>query len=83
MVPRRAPDSELRPRKSLTEAEDRLASGRCPRSSLPDVPHMLRHSTGTSSPTTGMTPERSNTTFMHTVRLTEMAPGRFKNFWND
>ena len=51
----------------------------------PDPPHMLRHSTGNKLANDGHDNPGATThgspNIMHTVRYTEMAPNRLKNFW--
>ena len=55
---------------------------------FPVHPHMLRHACGYKLANDGQD-TRSIQHYMghkniqHTVRYTELAPGRFKNFWND
>ena len=50
-------------------------------------PHMLRHACGFKLANDGATPGRSRAisaqNIQHTVRYTELAPARFKNFWRD
>jgi integrase len=51
-------------------------------------PHMLRHSTGyklanDGHDTRALQHYMGDKNIMHTVRYTEMAPDRFKNFWKD
>jgi type 1 fimbriae regulatory protein FimE len=50
-------------------------------------PHMLRHACGYALANAGQTRGRckhgSATRNQHTVRYTELAPDRFKNFWRD
>ncbi len=51
-------------------------------------PHMLRHSTGYNQlndghDTRSLQHYMGHKNIMHTVRYTEMAPDRFKNFWRD
>jgi site-specific recombinase XerD len=55
---------------------------------FPIHPHMLRHSTGyklanDGHDTRALQHYMGHKNIMHTVRYTEMAPDRFKNFWND
>ena len=54
---------------------------------FPIHPHMLRHACGLSSPTMATTRGRCSTTsaqdIQHTVKYTEMALDRFKDFWRD
>ncbi len=50
--------------------------------------HMLRHSNGyklanDGHDTRGLQHYMGHKNIMHTVRYTEMAPDRFKNFWSD
>lgn len=45
---------------------------------MPIHPHMLRHSTGFK-----LANERDTRSIQHTVRYTEIASIRFKEFWND
>jgi site-specific recombinase XerD len=49
-------------------------------------PHMLRHACGPRWPTRGTTrghskPYLGHKNIQHTVRYTELAPDRFKDFW--
>ena len=53
---------------------------------FPIHPHMLRHSTGyklanDGHDTRSLQHYMGHKNIMHTVRYTEMAPDRFKNFW--
>ena len=55
---------------------------------FPIHPHMLRHSTGyklanDGHDTRALQHYMGHKNIMHTVRYTEMAPDRFKNFWRD
>jgi integrase len=54
---------------------------------FPIHPHMLRHSTGYKLANDGHDTRAQHymghKNIMHTVRYTEMAPNRFKNFWKD
>jgi integrase len=55
---------------------------------FPSHPHMLRHSTGyklanDGHDTRSLQHYMGHKNIMHTVRYTEMAPDRFKNFWKD
>jgi site-specific recombinase XerD len=55
---------------------------------FPIHPHMLRHSTGyklanDGHDTRALQHYMGHKNIMHTVRYTEMAPDRFKNFWKD
>ena len=51
-------------------------------------PHMLRHATGyrlanDGQDTRALQHYLGHKNIMHTVRYTELSPGRFKNFWED
>jgi type 1 fimbriae regulatory protein FimE len=55
---------------------------------FPIHPHMLRHATGYKLANDGHDTRAiqhylGHRNITHTVRYTEMAPGRFKNFWRD
>jgi site-specific recombinase XerD len=55
---------------------------------FPIHPHMLRHSTGyklanDGRDTRALQHYMGHKNIMHTVRYTDMAPDRFKNFWQD
>jgi type 1 fimbriae regulatory protein FimE len=55
---------------------------------FPIHPHMLRHSTGyklanDGHDTRALQHYMGHKNIVHTVRYTEMAPDRFKNFWKD
>jgi type 1 fimbriae regulatory protein FimB/type 1 fimbriae regulatory protein FimE len=55
---------------------------------FPVHPHMLRHATGYKLANDGHDTRAiqhylGHRNITHTVRYTEMAPGRFKNFWRD
>ncbi len=55
---------------------------------FPIHPHMLRHATGYKLANDGHDTRAiqhylGHRNITHTVRYTEMAPGRFKNFWKD
>ena len=55
---------------------------------FPIHPHMLRHSTGyklanDGHDTRALQHYMGHKNIMHTVRYTDMAPDRFKNFWQD
>jgi site-specific recombinase XerD len=55
---------------------------------FPIHPQMLRHSTGyklanDGHDTRSLQHYMGHRNIMHTVRYTEMAPDRFKNFWKD
>ena len=62
--------------------------GKAPRLPFPIHPHMLRHSTGyklanDGHDTRALQHYMGHKNIMHTVRYTDMAPDRFKNFWKD
>jgi site-specific recombinase XerD len=51
-------------------------------------PHMLRHATGyyltgNGQDTRAIQAYMGHKNIQHTVRYTELAPGRFKDFWQD
>jgi len=55
---------------------------------MPIHPHMLRHSTGFKLANDGHDTRAiqlylGHKNIQHTVKYTELAPGRFKNFWTD
>lgn len=55
---------------------------------FPVHPHMLRHACGYKLANDGVDTRAlqhylGHTNIQHTVRYTELAPGRFKNFWQD
>ena len=55
---------------------------------FPVHPHMLRHATGYALANTGLDTRAlqhymGHNNILHTVKYTEMAPDRFKNFWKD
>jgi len=51
---------------------------------FPMHPHMLRHACGfTMHDTRALQHYLGHKNIQHTVRYTEMAPDRFKNFWRD
>jgi site-specific recombinase XerD len=63
-------------------------TGEAARLPFPVHPHMLRHSTGyklanDGHDTRALQHYMGHKNIMHTVRYTEMAPDRFKNFWRD
>jgi site-specific recombinase XerD len=63
-------------------------TGEAAKLSFPIHPHMLRHSTGyklanDGHDTRALQHYMGHKNIMHTVRYTEIAPNRFKNFWND
>ena len=62
--------------------------GKAARLPFPIHPHMLRHSTGyklanDGHDTRALQHYMGHKNIMHTVRYTDMAPDRFKNFWKD
>ena len=62
--------------------------GEAARLPFPIHPHMLRHSTGyklanDGHDTRALQHYMGHKNIMHTVRYTEMAPDRFKDFWKD
>ena len=63
-------------------------AGALARLPFPVHPHMLRHATGYKLANDGHDTRAiqhylGHRNITHTVRYTEMAPGRFKNFWRD
>jgi site-specific recombinase XerD len=57
-------------------------------SSLRPHPHMLRHACGfklanDGHDTRALQAYLGHKNIQHTVRYTELAPGRFRNFWRD
>jgi hypothetical protein len=63
-------------------------TGEAARLPFPIHPHMLRHSTGyklanDGHDTRALQHYMGHKNIMHTVRYTEMAPDRFKDFWKD
>jgi integrase len=53
---------------------------------FPAHPHMLRHACGFAQPTSATIPGAlqaylGHRNIQHTVRYTELSPGRFKDFW--
>jgi type 1 fimbriae regulatory protein FimB/type 1 fimbriae regulatory protein FimE len=63
-------------------------TGKAAKLSFPIHPHMLRHSTGyrlanDGHDTRALQHYMGHKNIMHTVRYTEMAPDRFKDFWKD
>ena len=55
---------------------------------FPVHPHMLRHACGYKLPNDGVDTRSlqaylGHKNIQHTVRYTELAPTRFKNFWHD
>ena len=55
---------------------------------FPVHPHMLRHACGYQLANRGVDTRSlqaylGHRNIQHTVRYTELAPARFKNFWND
>ena len=64
------------------------ASGRPPRCHSPSTPHMLRHACGfklanDGHDTRALQHYLGHKNIQHTVKYTDMAPNRFKNFWRD
>ena len=71
---------------SVTKPITRL--GEAAKLPFPIHPHMFRHSTGyklanDGHDTRALQHYMGHKNIMHTVRYTEMAPDRFKNFWKD
>jgi type 1 fimbriae regulatory protein FimE len=69
-------------RKMVLRAGERAAIG------LPVHPHMLRHATGYALANRGVDTRTiqaylGHVNIQHTVRYTELAPGRFRNLWGD
>ena len=65
-----------------------VRTGEAAKLPFPIHPHMLRHSTGyklanDGHDTRALQHYMGHKNIMHTVRYTEMAPDRFKNFWKD
>ncbi len=62
-------------------------TGEAAKLSFPIHPHMLRHSTGYKLANDGharaLQHYMGQRNIMHAVRYTDMAPDRFKNFWQD
>ena len=55
---------------------------------FPVHPHMLRHTCGFKLANDGVDTRSlqaylGHSSIQHTVRYTELAPGRFKSFWKD
>jgi len=48
---------------------------------FPIHPHMLRHGCGYALANAGHDTRALQADIQHTVRYTELAPDRFKNFW--
>ena len=73
------------PARPTAESAAGCCSGKAP---FPIHPHMLRHSTGyklanDGHDTRALQHYMGHKNIMHTVRYTEMAPDRFKDFWKD
>src|SRR4051812_26360783 len=88
--PKRVPNSERRSREHLTpsEAERVVRAGEVAKLSFSIHPHMLRHACGyklanDGHDTRALQHYLGHKNIQHTVRYTEMAPDRFKNFWRD
>jgi site-specific recombinase XerD len=65
-----------------------VVAGEAAKLPFPIHPHMLRHLTGyklanDGHDTRALQHYMEHKNIMHTVRCTEMAPDRFKNFWKD
>ena len=63
-------------------------SGEVAKIGFPVHPHMLRHSTGYYLANKGVDTRTiqaylGHKNIQHTVRYTELAPGRFNSLWND
>ena len=63
-------------------------AGHAAKLGFPVHPHMLRHATGfylanNGQDTRAIQSYLGHRSINHTVRYTELAPGRFQNFWND
>lgn len=79
---RKGPLTDYAFRKLLARAGERADLG------LPVHPHMLRHSTGFKLANDGHDTRSiqhylGHKNIQHTVRYTQIAPGRFKGFWKD
>lgn len=79
---RKAPMTDINFRKIVTRAGERA------KLSLPIHPHMLRHSTGFKLANDGRDTRSiqhylGHKNIQHTVKYTEMAADRFKDFWPD
>jgi len=79
---RKAPLTASTFHKLLARAGEQASLG------LPIHPHMLRHSTGFKLANEGRDTRSiqhylGHKNIQHTVRYTELAAGRFKDFWND
>ena len=64
------------------------APGEAPKMPFPIHPHMLRHACGfklanDGHDTRALQHYLGHKNIQHTVRYTEMAPDRFKDFWRD
>ena len=81
--------SELKgPMTTATVRKLMTRAGALARLPFPVHPHMLRHATGYKLANDGHDTRAiqhylGHRNITHTVRYTEMAPGRFKNFWGD
>ena len=79
---RKGPVTASNVRKIVSRAGDKAELG------MPIHPHMLRHSTGFKLANDGHDTRAiqlylGHKNIQHTVRYTELAPGRFKDFWQD
>ena len=79
---RKGPLTASNVRKIVSRAGDNAELG------MPIHPHMLRHSTGFKLANDGHDTRAiqlylGHKNIQHTVRYTELAPGRFKDFWTD
>ncbi len=79
---RKGPLTASNVRKIVSRAGDKAELG------MPIHPHMLRHSTGFKLANDGHDTRAiqlylGHKNIQHTVRYTELAVGRFKNFWHD
>jgi integrase len=79
---RKGPLTASAVRKIVSRAGDKADIG------MPIHPHMLRHSTGFKLANDGHDTRAiqlylGHKNIQHTVRYTELAPGRFKDFWKD
>jgi type 1 fimbriae regulatory protein FimB/type 1 fimbriae regulatory protein FimE len=94
-APAGVPDFALRlsvqPQRTTGKRHDRGhrgASGVLAALPFPTHPHMLRHGTGYYLANKGVDTRTiqaylGHCNIQHTVRYTELAPGRFKGLWND
>jgi len=79
---RKGPVTASNVRKIISRAGDKAELG------MPIHPHMLRHSTGFKLANDGHDTRAiqlylGHKNIQHTVRYTELASGRFKDFWQD